>query len=323
MQLFGTNGQVVIPPLNLNTNTVTFECLIKRNGSQQNYAGLIMHRNTDGGGASACGLGFRGAYSHLGYNWNDAANTYTWDSGLTPPNGQWAYVALAVGPSQATICLCDGTTWSTATRSLSHAAQAFAGLTRIGTDGGTNRWFNGLIDEAAIYNQTLSPTQLRTHALAAFGNTNQPLFTQVPASRTIELGSPVTFTAATVGPGTIAYQWQKDGVTLSGATSVPLSLPSVDYTHAGQYRVGATNSHGGVLSPAATLIVAPPASVTNLTYRMAGTPSAPSLGLIWPEGALYSAEGLTGPWIIVSNALAPYCEIPIAPGTPRRFFRVQ
>ncbi len=322
LQLFGTNGQVLIPPLNLNTNTVTFECLIQRNGSQQNFAGLIMHRNADGGGASACGLGFRGPYSHLGYNWNDAANTYTWDSGLTPPDGHWAYVALAVGPSQAMICLCDGTTWSTATRSVSHAAQAFAGLTRVGTDGGTNRWFNGLIDEAAIYSVTLSAAQLRTHALAALGNTNQPLFTQVPLSQTVELGATAVFAAATVGTPTIGYQWEKDGEPLPDETNLSLSLSNVDYTHAGQYRLGATNSYGGVLSPAATLTVRPPSSVTDLTYRMAGTPSAPSVGLIWPEGALFSAEDLTGPWTIVSNAWAPYCEIPITPETPRRFFRV-
>jgi hypothetical protein len=323
LQLFGTNGQVIIPPLNLNTNTVTFECLLKRNGAQQSYAGLIMHRNADGGGASACGLGFRGAYSHLGYYWNDAANTYTWDSGLTPPDGQWCYIALAISPAQAAICMCDGTTWSTATHSVSHAVQPFAGLTRIGTDGGTNRWFNGLIDEAAIYNTTLSQTQLRTHALAAFGNTNQPLFTQWPSSRTVELGSTVAFNAATVGAPTILYQWQKDGVNLPGATNLGLSLPSVDYTNAGQYRLGANNGYGGVLSPPATLVVLPPPSVTNLTYRTSGTVAAPRLDLIWPSGTLYSADELAGPWVVVGGAAAPFYSITINPDASKKFFRVQ
>ncbi len=323
LQLFGTNGQVLIPPLNLNTNTVTFECLLKRNGSQQNYAGLIMHRNADGGGASACGIGFRGTYSHLGYNWNDAANTYTWDSGLTPPDGQWCYVALALGPSQALVCLCDGTNWSTATRSAAHAVQAFAGLTRIGTDGGTNRWFNGLIDEAAIYNTTLSQAQLRTHALAAFGNTNQPLFTQVPTSQSVEAGATAAFSSATLGTPTILYQWRKDGAILPGATGQTLSLSSVDYTNAGSYRVWATNSYGGVLSPAATLTVLPPASVTNLTYRTSGTAPSLSLELIWPSGTLYSADQVTGPWTIVTNAAAPYFQVVVNPAAAGKFYCVR
>ncbi|HOX56177.1 MAG TPA: sialidase domain-containing protein [Candidatus Paceibacterota bacterium] len=323
LQVCGTNGQVVVPALNLNTNAVTFECLIKRNGPQQNHAGLIMHRNADGGGASACGLGFRGAYSHLGYNWNDAPGAYTWDSGLTPPDGQWCYVALAVSATQAVLCMCDGTTWSTVTRMASHAVQPFAGLTRFGSDGGTNRWFNGLMDEVAIYKATLSQAQLRAHALAAFGNTNQPLFMQVPQSQTVELGSTVVLSAGTVGSPTILYQWQKDGVPLAGATGLNLTLTNVDYTDAGVYRLGATNGSGGVLSPAATLVVWPPVSVTNLTYRVSSGESGSSLELIWPAGTLYSADDLMGLWTIVSEATLPYYKVAIAPATPQKFFRAQ
>ena len=67
----------------------------------------------------------------------------------------------------------DGTTWSAATNPVSHAVQAFTGLTRVGSDGGlSGRWFNGSLDEAAIYNTALTQTQLRTHALSGFGVTN-------------------------------------------------------------------------------------------------------------------------------------------------------
>ena len=196
-------------------------------------------------------------------------------------------------------------------------------MTRVGTDGGTNRWFNGLIDEAAIYNVTLSQAQLRAHALAAFGNTNQPLFTQLPGSQTVGLGTTVAFNAATVGAPTILYRWQKDGVSLPGATNLTLSLPSVDYTNAGQYRLGATNGYGGVLSPPATLVVLPPPSVTNLTYRISGTLAAFRLELIWPSGTLYSANELAGPWTVVGGAAAPYYSVTINPAASKKFFRVQ
>jgi hypothetical protein len=323
LQVFGTNGQVMIPPLNLNTNAVTFECWLKRNGSQQSFAGLVMHRNADGGGSSASGLGFHGTGNHLGYHWNDAANTYNWDSGLLPPDGQWTYAALAVSPSQAIIYMCDGTIWSAATNAISHAIQPFAGLVRVGTDGGTNRWFNGLIDEVTVYNKTLTSQQLRTHALAGFGDTNQPVFIQLPASQTVQFGTNVAFSAAVIGAPTILYRWQKDGVAIPGATNLTLGVPSADYTNAGQYRLAATNGYGGVLSPGATLVVLPPPWVTNLTYRTSMTSSGRTAELIWPAGTLYSADELTGPWTVVGGAAPPYYGVTINPAASKKFFRVQ
>jgi hypothetical protein len=324
LELFGTNGQVLLPPLNLNTNTVTFECWLKRNGNQTAYAGLLMHRNSNGLGA--CGLGFHAASNHLGYWWNDAVNTYNWDSGLLPPNGLWTYAALTISPSQAVISMCDGTTWSTATNTVTHTNQAFAGLTRVGSDGAlAGHWFNGSLDEAAIYHTALTQTQLRTHALSAFGNTNQPLFTLLPLSRTVYAGTNVSFNPQVAGAPTINYQWTLNGTNLAGATGLSLSFASVDYTNAGQYALAATNTYGGVLSPAATLTVLPPLWITNLTYRImgAGSGAGYSLELIWPAGTLYSATNLAGPWTVVGGATLPYYELPLDPATPSLFFKAR
>jgi hypothetical protein len=162
----GNSGQVLVPPLNLNTNAVTFECWLKRNGNQNNGAGLIMHRSN---GTNACGLCFRGAANHLGYSWNDKPSTTNWDSGLLPPNNQWTYVALSISPAQAIISMFDGATWSAATNSVTNAIQPFAGPMSTGSDGGlSNRGFNGCLDEVAIYNGTLTQGQLQSHALTAF-----------------------------------------------------------------------------------------------------------------------------------------------------------
>jgi hypothetical protein len=322
LQLFGTNGQVAIPPLNLNTNAVTFECLLKRRGSQPNSTAIIMHRNT-GDGTGACGLAFRGSYNHLGYSWNDVPSTGTWDSGLTVPDDQWCYVALVVSATQATICLCDGTTWRTATRSAAHALQPFAGFTRIGTDTGASRWFDGQIDEVAIYNAALAPDHLRARALSAFGNTNQPLFTMTPVSQTVELGSPVIFSGSAIGAPTISYQWQRNGEDIEGATNAVFTLTKTDYSDAAQYRVCAANDYAIVLSPPATLVVWPPSSVTNLSYRSATTPGGPSLELIWQQGALYWADDLSGPWNVVNDATPPYYRVSFEPAVEKRFFRLE
>jgi hypothetical protein len=73
---------------------------------------------------------------------------------------------------------------------------------------------------------------------------------------------------------------------------------------------------------APTLVVWPPASVTNLTYRIASGESGLSLELIWPEGTLYSADGVTGPWTIVDGAAAPYYQVPVNPAAAAKFYRV-
>jgi hypothetical protein len=321
MQLFGTNGQAQMPPLNLNANSVTFECWLKRNGPQQSSAGLLMHRNLDNSGA--CGLDFHDASNHLGYYWNDAANTFNWDSGLLPADGQWTYTALAVSPSQAVIYMCDGTNWSAATNCVSHAVQAFAGPVRVGTDGGAGRWFNGSLDEVAIYDEALTEAQLRCHALAALGDVNRPLFTRAPIPQTVQFGASAAFSAVAVGASPLSCQWQKDGTALAGATSLSLTFSSVDYTNAGQYQLAVTNSGGGVLSSPAALVVLPPPWVTNLTYRTSGSASAPVLELIWPAGTLYCATNLSGPWSQVSGAGAPYCKVLINRASARTFFRIQ
>jgi hypothetical protein len=323
LQLFGTNGQVFIPPLNLNTNTVTFECWLNPNGTQQSYAGLVMHRNVGGGGSSGCGLDFHGTNNHLGYYWNDVANTYGWDSGLIPALCMWSYAALAVSPTQAVLCLCDGVTWKTATNTVSHAVQPFAGPIRIGSDGGTNRWFNGEMDEVAIYDKTLSPAQLLVHALAGFGNTNQPIFTTCPASQTVQAGSTATFSAVVAGTPAFACQWSVNGTNIPNATNLSLVIPNSDYTNAGQYHLGVTNGYGGVLSPVAVLVVMPPPSVTNLTFRISNGASGLSLGLIWSAGTLYSAGAVTGPWTVVNGATLPYYQVPINSSVATRFYNIQ
>ena len=160
--------------------SATFEGWIKRNGTQANTAGLIMHRN----GNATHGLSFQTDGLQLAYNWNDASGAWTWSSGLVPPDGQWTYVALAVSPSQATICMYDGTTWSSANNVMAHGAASFNAQTLIGNDSfNASRHYNGLLDEAAVYSKALTVGQLRTHALAGFCDTHKPTFVTDPPVR--------------------------------------------------------------------------------------------------------------------------------------------
>jgi hypothetical protein len=95
-------------------------------------------------------------------------------------------------------------------------------------------------------------------ALAAPAITTQPA-----ASQTIVAGNPVTFTAAASGNPTPTYQWQKNSVDISGATSSTYVIASVSPGDAGSYTVVASNSVGSVISNAATLIVNAPGGDFN------------------------------------------------------------
>jgi alpha-tubulin suppressor-like RCC1 family protein len=72
------------------------------------------------------------------------------------------------------------------------------------------------------------------------------------------------------GIGTITYQWEKDGVTLTngngitGATASSLSISTLALTHSGSYRLKATNAGGSVYSaPCVLTVVMPPLPVLN------------------------------------------------------------
>ncbi|HUJ44066.1 MAG TPA: immunoglobulin domain-containing protein [Opitutaceae bacterium] len=82
-----------------------------------------------------------------------------------------------------------------------------------------------------------------------------PTITSQPASQTVTVGSPVTFTGAASGSPTPTLQWQKDGVDITGATDPSFAIASVVAGDAGTYTLVATNSAGSAVSNGAVLTV--------------------------------------------------------------------
>jgi large repetitive protein len=96
-----------------------------------------------------------------------------------------------------------------------------------------------------------------------------PAITTQPASQTVTAGASVTFTVAASGTGPLSYQWQKDTVNLTGATSATLTLSSVTSANAGSYRAVVSNSGGSATSAAATLAVNPAVVAPTITTQPA------------------------------------------------------
>ena len=125
-----------------------------------------------------------------------------------------------------------------------------------------------------------------------------PSVTTPPQGATVTVGGAASLSVTAGGTAPLAYQWQKGGAAISGATSATFSIASVQLADAGVYTVVVSNSVGSATSAGATLTVtaAPPAGVApvftaqpiseavatghNVSLRGAAT-GTPSVNYAW------------------------------------------
>ncbi|MCX8520202.1 MAG: DUF1566 domain-containing protein, partial [Rhodoferax sp.] len=86
-----------------------------------------------------------------------------------------------------------------------------------------------------------------------------PTITTQPTAQTVTAGQSATFSVTATGTGTLSYQWQKNGVNITGgtgATTNSYTTPAMSYAGNGAvYSVVVTDSAGSVSSSNATLTV--------------------------------------------------------------------
>lgn len=116
----------------------------------------------------------------------------------------------------------------------------------------------------------------------AFGYTG-PVITTQPVAQSVDGGSTVTFTVASIGTPPFSYQWRRDGVPLvnggniSGATNATLRITGVQPSQAGTYSVivrniaGNTPSSNAVLNVLPVVPLAEALDTTNLTWTSTTT----------------------------------------------------
>ncbi len=98
---------------------------------------------------------------------------------------------------------------------------------------------------------TSSPAILTVNAV-----TVAPSITTQPTSQTVTAGQTATFNVAATGTAPLSYQWQKNSVAISGATSSTYTTPATTSSDSGaQFTVLVSNTVGSVTSSPATLTV--------------------------------------------------------------------
>ncbi|HEU0039799.1 MAG TPA: LamG-like jellyroll fold domain-containing protein, partial [Verrucomicrobiae bacterium] len=139
-----------------------------------------------------------------------------WLSGLSPTPGTWAFAAIAIGPTEATLYMDDslGGGLQSAVNVLNATGMAMETPFWIGADASTSfknfRNFNGQIDEVAYFKRTLSSAEIQLiHDVLYLG----------PATLTISKdpsGVTLTWSRGTLQSApTVSGPWAEEGSAIS------------------------------------------------------------------------------------------------------------
>jgi hypothetical protein len=116
-----------------------------------------------------------------------------------------------------------------------------------------------------------------------------PTITTQPTGKTVAVGQTATFSVVASGPGTLTYQWSKNGAAIAGATAASYTTPAATAADNGaQFTVAVTNAGGTVVSSAATLTVT--GGTGGGTLLSQGKPATASS----TEGGLVAANAVDG-----------------------------
>ena len=292
-QIGNVDSYVTVPPLNLNTNTVTFTAWINPAGAVAASSGLVFNRTASTAAGFCFGNTVNAAgVAELGYTWDtNSASTYNYNSGLYPVPGVWSYVALVIQPNQAKLYLyyIDPTTGLpdlySAINPVPNGPEPFTGATNttIGNDlYNATRVFNGSIDEVAVFNSALTDAQILGQFSKATGI--GPVAASIsgqPSSTTVYTGKTVTLAATGInGTPTLTYQWQFDGANLndggniSGSHTATLTISNAVVADAGTYVLQVSNPVGTTPSSNAVVTVITPVPNSYETAVLAANPFA-------------------------------------------------
>ena len=227
----GTNANISIPALNLNSNILTITAWVNPNGAQNPYSAIFFNR------ANTTVSGFHfGVTNELRYTWNNSSGTYSASSGLVPPAGVWTFVALVIEPTRARIYMAtNGGALLSWTNNVANAVQAFDGTSYIGQDPTGGRFFNGQLDEVQFFNQALAPAQLAQMAAPPVPAVTAPANgATFPAFASVNLSVSLS---ATNGHTLNSVEYFADNGQLLGQSATPPYSAATTNLNIGQYAV--------------------------------------------------------------------------------------
>ncbi len=232
------------------TTVWTLQTNVPPSGAGVQYQQMANTSSTGGAGVrqdiTGCTMG--ATYAVAGWMRGNSANAVCTVKVSPTASTSWA-TAINLNPPQTT----NGSTWT-----------AFSG-TVVATGTNMTLWLDG---------QTTGTGQNKAECFDAVtvtcvGGVQRPDITGQPSAQNVCPGVNASFSATASGGGTLAYQWQTNGVNLSnnshygGATAATLWVTNVQSADAANYRCVVSNEGGSTNSSNAALTVKAATTITQ------------------------------------------------------------
>jgi hypothetical protein len=150
---------------------------------------------------------------------------------------------------------------------IDRSTNSFSQVTQFITSSNVTSYFDTNLLPATTYSYRVRAWNNSSYS--SYSNTTNATtlvvlaITSQPQSRSVSLGANATFSVTAAGNPAPGYQWQFNGLAVTGATSSALTLANVQLANSGNYSVVVTNAYGSVTSSVAVLTVLLPLVITS------------------------------------------------------------
>ncbi len=227
---------------NINTKAFTVETWVLDNGLSWGFYRAPLANHTPG---AFTGYNFYGTSGNDWQCWMGIATNWNTMGGTTPVlTNIWTHLAATYDGTNAMFYVNGALVASAHTNYSPNAVEDFL----IGVGGGIgalNYYWQGNLEEVAIYNTALSSNRIAAHYQ---GGGIAPVIIVQPCGGSVLVGSNVTLTVSAIGSLPLAYQWQQAGANLSAQTNASLPVLDLTSTNPVSYDVIITNRGGSVTS---------------------------------------------------------------------------
>ncbi len=136
------------------------------------------------------------------------------------------------------------------------------------------------------------------------------------------VGQPFDFSVVATGQGTVSYQWKKDGVAVTGATSANYSVTSATLGDAGTYTCVASDGINTPIESTPGVLTVLPAATVPATFTVTHNAGEAVYSVVFNAHGAALASILSNPGVLpqgtsYSNitAIGIYCKLSSAPWT--------
>lgn len=275
-QFNGSDTSVSVPALNLNTNTVTMTAWININALEY-YPGIF---TWEGSGGSRAQLLLGDHNNQLAFYWNGNLQV----SSLVVPSNQWTLVALAVSSTNTILYMATNSTLASWTNTSPNANAAFNSASLLGNS--PYGRYSGGMDEVAIFNQTLTGSQIGNLVSASLATLPAVILTAPADGSTLSASPNILLTASVTTNGhAIGAVKFYDSATLLGQSTVPPYQFTWTGATTGIHTLLAQVTYDGsstISSSPANITVTNAVTVNTTPTNIVASVSGTNLTLSWP-----------------------------------------